>query len=54
MADHLILDLNATCEACHYPIPPHEMIVVSPGKLKCPKCHSVFSAQKGKKPTQSV
>ena len=58
MDGHVILDLNATCEECQYHIPPNEMIVVSPGKLRCPKCQSVFSAQKGnpieKKPPQSV
>jgi hypothetical protein len=43
----LILDLNATCDACQYSIPPNEMIVVSLGKLACPKCQRVFSAQKG-------
>jgi hypothetical protein len=43
----LILDLNATCDVCQYSIPPNEMIVVSPGKLACPKCQRVFSAQRG-------
>jgi nitrite reductase/ring-hydroxylating ferredoxin subunit len=43
----LILDLDASCPACHYSIPPEEMNVVSPGKLACPKCHAVFLAQKG-------
>jgi hypothetical protein len=58
MTGLLILDLNATCSECQYPIPPDEMIVVSPGKLKCPKCECVFSAQKGnpidKKPRQDA
>jgi hypothetical protein len=43
----LILDLNASCPGCRYSIPPKEMIVVSPGKLACPKCHAVFLAKKG-------
>jgi hypothetical protein len=42
-----IRDLNATCEGCQYSIPPDEMIVVSPGKLACPRCQRVFLAQRG-------
>jgi hypothetical protein len=60
---HLILDLNVTCDQCQYSIPPSEMIVVSPGRLKCPKCQSVFVGQRGQpidtqvlqnKPSQSA